>query len=340
MTKRGTIACFGELLLRMTSPGSERFLQSARFDVYVGGAEANVGASLAQFGHQVRMVSTIPNNPLGEGAVAEMRRHGLDVSHVSRAEGRMGMYYLSQGAVRRPSEIIYDRKFSAFDQADPEATDWRAALDGMEWLHLSGVTPAIGASCSQAVLNIAKTASEMGVKVSFDGNYRGQLWAAWDGDGPGVLRQLLECASIAFINERDIGLILQQSFEGDTVADRRKEAFRLAFKTFEKLERIACTTRRQNSVEHHMLSGEIVTASSRVTAQEQDLTGVVDRIGGGDAFAAGVLHAIMSGKDDQYAVDFGVAASAIKHSIPGDINIASVSDVEQAMESDSLDVKR
>lgn len=339
MTKRGTIACFGELLLRMTSPGRERFMQTPRFEVFVGGAEANVGASLAQFGHDARMVSTVADNPLGEAALGELRRLGMDVSRVAKAPGRMGMYFLSQGAVRRPSEIIYDRKHSAFDLAAPDALDWRVSLAGAQWLHLSGVTPAIGPNASAAVLAIAKAAVEMGVRVSFDGNYRGQLWAAWDGDGPGVLRQLLDCADIAFINERDIGLILGQTFTGD-VSEQRKAAFDLAFSTFPRLGRIACTTRRQNSVEHHILSGELVTRDSRVESQEQDLAGVVDRIGGGDAFAAGVLHALLSDRDDQYAIDFGVAAAAIKHSIPGDINRATVADVEQAMSGDSLDVKR
>ncbi len=324
----------------MTSPGAERFLQSARFDVHVGGAEANVGVSLARLGHDVRMISTIADNPLGEGALGELRRHGVDVSRVARADGRMGMYFLSQGAVRRPSEIIYDRKFSAFDMASPDATDWRGALAGTQWLHLSGVTPAIGASCAQAAINVATTAREMGVRVSFDGNYRGQLWAAWDGDGPGVLKQLLDCAEIAFINERDIGLILGVEQDGETLEARRKAAFALAFERFPRLQRIACTTRRQNSVAHHMLSGELVTRSLRVTSLEQDLSGVVDRIGGGDAFAAGVLHALIAGRGDQYAIDFGVAAGVIKHSIPGDFNLAGKDDIEQAMTGESLDVKR
>lgn len=328
------IICFGELLLRLTAPGSERLLQSASLDVCIGGAEANVAVSLANFGHNVEFASVVAANPLGSAALGELRRHGVDTCCVQRAPQRMGLYFLEPGAVRRPSAITYDRAGSAFAEASPERLDWRNILPGAELLHISGVTPAVGPNSAEAAVRAVTMAVECGVPVSFDGNYRALLWEAWNGDGPAILHNILSAATYAFINERDIALILRSRFES------REGAFEAAFETFPKLKAIAATTRQQASVDDQALAGELVMREGRWVSPVHDLPGVIDRIGGGDAFAAGALHGLLTGRDPQYTIDFAVAAGALKHSIPGDFNRVSVAEVEAAMAGGSLDVKR
>ena len=319
----------------MSAPGNERLLQTGQLNVHVGGAEANVGVSLAQFGHDVDMVSTIAANALGDAATGELRRYGVSTDKVSAVAGRMGMYFLSTGAVRRPSSIVYDRAGSAFALAPRESYDWRSLLAGASWLHISGITPAVGAPCTAAALDAVAMASELGVKVSFDGNYRALLWEQWEGDGPAILGQLLSHASLAFINERDLRLI----FGADCPAERA-DAYTFAFERLPRLEMIAATTRDQSSVSDHDLGGELVSRTGRWVSPVHELRGIVDRIGGGDAFAAGVLHGCLSQSDPQQIINFATAAAAIKHSIPGDFNLATVKDVADAMGDGGLDVRR
>ncbi|MBB5519390.1 sugar kinase [Amphiplicatus metriothermophilus] len=339
MARNRAIVCFGELLLRLNAPGRERLLQSQRLDVHVGGAEANVAVSLAQFGHEARFASVVADNALGEAALGELRRYGVDVSPVARASGRMGLYFMASGATRRPSEIIYDRAGSVFAEAGEETLDWPAILDGAGWLHVSGVTPAVGPKPAAAALKAVRTAKECGVKVSFDGNYRAQLWAAWGGDGPAILRRILACADLAFINERDVGLVLGRDFPRDEAG--RRAAFAAAFEAFPGLELIAATRRRQHSVDHHALTAVLATRDGgERRSREWDLSGVVDRIGAGDAFAAGTLRGLIAGHDHRHTVEFAAAAAALKHSMPGDFNIATVADVERALAEDDLDVRR
>ncbi|MBA4339716.1 sugar kinase [Hyphomonas sp.] len=328
------VICFGELLLRLTAPGSERLLQSHALEVCVGGAEANVAVSLANFGHDVNFASVVADNPLGSAALGELRRHNVNTSAVLRAPQRMGLYFLEPGAVRRPSGITYDRAGSAFAEAAPDAIDWTEILPGADVFHVSGVTPAIGQKGADAAIRAVKAANAAAVPVSFDGNYRALLWQAWDGDGPAILREILSAATYAFINERDIALILKSRFES------REGAFEAAFAAFPRLQAIACTTRQQSSVDDQAIAGELVTRVKRWVSPVHELPGVIDRIGGGDAFAAGALHGFITGRDEQYTIDFAVVAGALKHSIPGDFNRVSRSEVEAAMVGGSLDVRR
>lgn len=328
------VVCFGELLLRFTAPGSERLLQSHTLEVCVGGAEANVAVSLANFGHDVSFASIVAANPLGSSALGELRRHNVGTRDVQRSAKRMGLYFLEPGAVRRPSGITYDRAGSAFAEADPDALDWISIFPGADLFHISGVTPAIGAKAADAAIRAVKAANAAGVPVSFDGNYRALLWDAWEGDGPAILREILVSATYAFINERDIALILRSRFES------REGAFEAAFAAFPRLVAIAATTRQQSSVDDQAIAGELVTRDKRWVSPVHELPGVIDRIGGGDAFAAGALHGLITGRDEQYMIDFAVAAGALKHSIPGDFNRVSVSEVEAAMAGGSLDVRR
>jgi 2-dehydro-3-deoxygluconokinase len=337
----GAIVCLGELLIRLSAPDNELLLQTPRLNLHFGGAEANVAVSLSRLGSAARMVSFVPDNALGHAARDELRRYGVDIGNVVFAPGRMGLYFLTPGAMLRPSEVTYDRAGSAFAQAAADAVDWREALRGAGVLHFSGITPALGPNSAAAALRAAKAAREHGVTVSFDGNFRGKLWAAWGGDGPAVLRDLLACADLAFIDDRDIALVLGRKFASTDPSERRREAAQAAFAAFPKLARIASTFRVQRTVDHHELSAVMFTrAGAEFTAPERSLVGIVDRIGAGDAFAAGLLHGLRVRMSDQDALDFAHAAACLKHAIPGDFNLATVTDVKAFLDQDGLDVRR
>lgn len=335
--RAGRIVCFGELLLRLSAPGRERLLQSKSLDVYVGGAEANVAVSLVQFGHDVSFAGTVADNPLGDAAIGELRRFGIRTSGIRRTAGRMGLYFMTAGALQRPSEIYYDRAGSAFALTPPDAYDWDAEMSGAKWAVLSGVTPAIGNDAARCAIAAARAASRAGAGVVFDGNYRGKLWAAWDGDGPAILREIMEYATVAFINERDIDLLLGTSF---AKADDCVEAIDAAFAAFPALQWIACTKRVQDSVDAHELSGAIYGRHDHATSRMYRMSHVVERIGSGDAFAAGVLDGLIRERPLKEVVEFGVAASVMKHSIPGDYSIASRAEIEAILADSGLDVRR
>lgn len=337
------ILCFGELLLRLGAPGRELLLQSPRLEAWTGGAEANVAVSLARLGHAVGMLGTVADNILGEAALGELRRHGVDTSRVRRAPGRMGLYFLTTGAGYRPSEVIYDRATSAFATAPADAYDWPGLLAGASWLHVSGVTPALGANTAQAAVAAMRAARAAGLQVCFDGNFRPKLWASWDADPPAILRQLLLQADIAFVDHRDIDLVLGTVDNAPAQAPEQRiaTAAARAFAAFPQLLRIACTTRSQTSADHHTLGALMSTRDGGVhRIAERALPAVVDRIGGGDAFAAGVLHGLASGMDDADSLRFGHAAACLKHYVPGDFNLCGVAEIEALMHGERLDVKR
>lgn len=336
-----TIICFGELLLRLSAPGRERLLQTPALDVHVGGAEANVAVSLSRFGHRAAMVGVVPDNPLGAAAKTELSRHGVDVSRVRDGDGRMGLYFLEQGAILRPSEVTYDRAGSAFAIADPASYDWQALLQGAQWLHLSGVTPAVGERTARAAIAAAETARQMGVWVSFDGNFRPKLWRQWNGDAPAILRELMARAQIAFADYRDIAVVLGREFSRQDPRERVDEAASAAFDAFPQLEAMACTHRIAHSVDHHTLSAQLCRRRGpSVHAHPLEVAGIVDRIGGGDAFAAGLLHGLIEGMADSDALAFALAAAACKHSLPGDFNLVSAAEVQSIVEANGFDVRR
>ncbi|WP_380877479.1 2-keto-3-deoxygluconate kinase [Sphingomonas sp. DBB INV C78] len=335
----GRTAFFGELLLRLTAPGRELLLQSGRLDVHVGGAEANVAVGLARLGHATRMVSVVPENPLGDVAVTFLRGHGVDCTHVVRGEGRMGLYFLTPGAGLRASEIVYDRSYSAFAMADVDRFDWPALLEGCDRLHLSGITPALGPVMAEAAIRAAEAARAMGLSVSFDGNYRARLWEAWDSDPRAVLTRLVGLADILFGNHRDIALLLDKPFHGDG-PERRREAAEAAFAAFPNLKLIASTARQVVDADHNRIAARIDTPAGAHQTAEVTVTGIVDRIGAGDAFAAGVLHGLAdSGGDMDQAVRTGLALTCLKHSLPGDASLFGRADID-AFLSGEMDVRR
>ena len=338
--RRKRVVCFGELLLRLSSPGRELLLQSPRLDAHFGGAEANVAVSLARFGHDAAMISIVPSNALGEAAVAELRRHGVDTHGVARRAGRMGLYFLTPGAVLRPSEVLYDRADSAFALAAPDTIDWRRVLEGADWLHVSGVTPAVGERAAAAAQRAAQVAAEMNVGLSFDGNYRERLWSQWDGDRATILRELLGKATIAFINEKDVALALGTRFDHPQIMERRRAAAHAAFAAFPQLQQIYSTLRDVQHMQHQDFAGAMFTRNRELHSRSYALHDVVDRIGSGDAFAAGVLHGIIAAYEDQQILEFATAAAALKHSVPGDFNLVRVEDVRQLLDAEGTDVRR
>ena len=336
-----SFVCFGELLLRLASPARELLLQTPRLEVQIGGAEANVAVSLSRFGHRARVASVVPHSPLGDAAIGELRRHGVDTTHVVHGDGRMGLYFLSTGALHRPSEVIYDRADSAFARASAGRFDWPALLKGCDRLHLSGVTPALGAEPAAAALRAARAAREAGIPVSFDGNYRGKLWQAWNGDAPGLLRELMAEADLLFADHRDLEVVLGHTPAQSPPAECFADAAAAAFAAFPHLQRFTSTHRQARSVDQHTLGAWMATRDGALhAAPNHTLDGIVDRIGGGDAFAAGVLHGLHSGRDDAQSLNFGHAAACLKHSIPGDFNLASTADVDALVASGRFDVKR
>lgn len=334
---KGRIVCFGEVLVRLSAPSGEMLLQSPSLQVCIGGAEANVAVSLAQFGHDAAMVSALPDNALGRAARDRLRSHGVDTNAIDFQPGRMGLYFLTPGAVLRPSEIVYDRAGSVFAQADAGMYDWPALLAGAHWLHVSGVSPAIGPGPAQAVLAAMRAARALGVRVAFDGNYRASMWAQQGHDGAAVLLELMREADLAFASERDIALLLKRPELGEVA--RRDEAAAAAFAAFPHLAMLAATVRTQHSVGHQQLSATLHTRSAALASRSYGLEGIVDRIGTGDAFAAGMLHGLQSGWSESDALEFGVAAATWKHAVVGDFNLASEAQI-RAVRDGGLDVQR
>jgi 2-dehydro-3-deoxygluconokinase len=331
----GRIVAFGEIMIRLTAPGAEILLQTPRLDVTFGGAEANVAVALARLGHDTRMVSFVPDNALGRATIDEIRRHGVDCEGMRLATGRMGLYFLTQGAGPRAPEVLYDRANSAFALADPEAVDWARELDGAGWLHLSGVTAAIGKKSSQAAIRCAQEARRLGVTLSFDCNYRAKLWQAWKGDGRKILSEIIGQADVVFGDHRDIGLILGRDFptEGGEAADA-------AFAAFPNLQRLAATRRVQTSADRQDLSAVMHARDASWEAPAMSLTQIVDRIGAGDAFAAGLIHGLRRKLGDEHALKFALATACLKHVTPGDFSLARVEDVEALLSGAGVSVRR
>jgi 2-dehydro-3-deoxygluconokinase len=338
------VVCFGELLLRLAAPGRERLLQTPRLEVCVGGAEANVAVSLARFGHRAAVVGTVADNALGRAAAAELRRQGVETGSLRFAPGRQGLYFLAPGAGQRAAEVLYDRVGSAFATAPPASYDWPTLLAGADWLHVSGVTPALGPEGVAATLAAMRAARAAGLQVSFDGNFRPSLWAAWDADPAAILREVFAEADLAFAGARDFALLLGVPADAGGDGDPEAAFFAAAdhaFAAFPRLQRIAATLRTAGSADAHALGAvQARRGGARGAAAPLAVTGIVDRIGAGDAFAAGILHGALAGLDEDAALRFALAAAVLKHSVPGDFNLVDVAEVEALARGDAVDVRR
>ena len=332
------LLAFGEIMLRLSPPGRELLLQTPKLDVWVAGAEANVATQLAKLGHDIGFASMVPDNDLGRSAVTTLRGHGVDTSGIALGGERMGLYFVTSGSGLRATEVVYDRAWSSFAEAPVSAWNWDTLLAGVDRLHLSGITPALGPVPAEAALAAAKAATGRGIPVSFDGNWRGKLWERWDSNPRAILTDLVAHADLMFGNHRDIALLLGRDFSGDA-EDRRREAAEAAFAAFPRLQTIASTARHVEHVDLHRLSARIDTRAKHVQTEEVVLAGIVDRIGGGDAFAAGVLHGLRSGEDIADVARIGLALAALKHSLPGDASLFRQADIDAYL-SGGLDVRR
>jgi 2-dehydro-3-deoxygluconokinase len=325
------IATFGEIMLRLSSPGKERLFQSPSLVARFGGAEANVAVSLALFGHAARYISVIPGNDIGAAAVVELRRWGVETDHILRQGNRLGIYFGEPGANQLPSKVLYDREHSAMAEARPGDIDWDKALEGVDWLHTSGITPALSQSAADLTLEAVETAKEKGIVVSVDFNYRGKLWK-YGKSAPEVMPEIVKFADVGIGNEDDcqksLGLKADVNIEGGKLDVRAyKKLTADVLERFPSLTKVAITLRESHSADHNTWSAVLRTADKFVAGTRYEITDIVDRIGSGDAFAAGLIHGIDVFPDDEEALEFAIASSCLKHSIPGDFNLVTEKEV-------------
>jgi 2-dehydro-3-deoxygluconokinase len=332
------IATFGEIMLRLSPPGRERLFQTPVLAARFGGGEANVAVSLALFGHSVRYISVIPANEVGDAAVAELRRWGVETGSILRQGERLGLYYAEPGSNQRPSKVIYDREHSATAEARRGDIDWDEALTGVDWFHSTGITPAISASAAELALDSVRAAREKGIIVSLDLNYRGKLWK-YGRSAPEVMREIVRYADIGIGNEED----LQKSLGLKAMAD--VSGGKLEVKTYEKLtadvlekfpnlKLVAVTLRESRSADHNVWSAVLRTREKFLTSEQYEIGAIVDRIGSGDAFAAGLIHGLDVFAEEERALSFAAAASCLKHTVPGDFALISEKEVLSLMKGE------
>jgi 2-dehydro-3-deoxygluconokinase len=333
-----SIAAFGELMLRLSPPGRERLLQSPRLETNFGGGEANVAVSLARFGHSARLISILPDHPLGDAAVGELGRRGVGTSFIVRTGGRLGLYFSEPGSGPRPSEVLYDRDSSAFASAAPGTIDWDQALAGVDWFHTSGITPALSRSAADLTRQALRACRSKGLKVSIDLNYRSKLWR-YGVSAPEVMRDLFAHADLGVANEEDCRLALgfeSAVFGPDGAVDAAavEDLLGRVKAAFPRLEWMAVTLRESRSADHNIWSAALLGRSGFRMGPRREIFPIVDRIGAGDAFSAGLIHGLHAFGSEEEALAFAVAASALKHTIPGDFNLATESEVLAVMSGD------
>lgn len=329
---RGPVVTFGETLLRLSPPGAERLLQSPALHAHVGGAETNVAVGLAQLGTAAAHVTRLPDGPLGDAALQAIRAHGVDVRHVHRAPGRLGLYFLEPGADLRPLRTVYDRAGSAFALLDPRAFDWPAILDGAGWLHLTGITVALGDGPARAAHDAAAAARRLGVPVSVDLNFRPALWAGRTPEP--LVAPLVDGCTALLANPGAVAAMLGLATDG-TPPEPADALARTAERLHARLgcRWVALTQREVRTAGEHAWRAWLRDAcdgTGTLHGSRARLVRVVDRVGGGDAFAAGLVHALLAGEPAPAAVEFAAAAGALKLTIAGDVNRVTAEEVARA----------
>jgi 2-dehydro-3-deoxygluconokinase len=332
----GYVVTFGEVMLRLKPPGFERFLQSPVFEATFGGGEANVAVSLANYGLPVVFVTALPQNALGDSCVGFLKGRGVDTSRIIRAGDRLGIYFLEVGANQRPSKVIYDREGSALASLRAGSVDWRAIMAGASWFHFTGITPAISQDTADLCLEAVSVAKAMGVTVSCDYNFRKKLWR-YGKKAPDIMRQLVSQVDVGIANEEDCQRALGITEEeadwheavgaGQVLPERYKRVCESVLSQFPNLGIQAITLRQSYSASHNGWSACLHNRSEFIVGPEYDITDVVDRVGAGDAFAAGMIYAMNEGMDDRAGLAFATAASCLKHSIEGDMNLSTLDEV-------------
>jgi 2-dehydro-3-deoxygluconokinase len=334
------VITFGEVMLRLETPGHERFLQSPVFGATFGGGEANVAVSLAHFGVDVGYVTVLPQNPVADACLADLRSHCVDTSLVVRDGGRMGIYFLETGANQRPSRVIYDRANSSIAVADPGSLDWDHIFKGASWFHITGITPALSQSAADLSLRAVVSAKENGLTVSCDYNYRKSLWR-YGRQTPEVMAELVRYADVGIGNEEDCQSSLGISVEdidwkrevesGELNPDRYRALCEKVLEAFPNLKYQAITLRESRSADRNLWSACLHNGHDFILSTRYEIVDIVDRVGSGDAFAAGLIFGLVTAMGDEAALDFATAASCLKHSIPGDKNLVSKEEVERLM---------
>ncbi len=323
---------FGEIMLRLKPPNWERFFQSPLLEATFGGGEANVAVGLVRFGLNVAYVSVIPNNSIGDACIRELRRHGVDTTLIVRKGNRLGIYFLEAGANQRPSKVIYDRSHSAIAEAKPGDISWDKVFDGVSWFHISGITPAISLSASELSLEAVKKAREKGITISCDLNFRKKLWK-YGKSAPQVMGELVKYIDIALGNEEDcqksLGVKVDVDVEsGRLQTERYRELTDKVLGLYPNIKKIAITLRESHSANYNGWSAVLNNRKEFFISKKYEIHNIVDRVGGGDSFASGLIYGINNLADDKESLEFAVAASCLVHSIPGDLPLLSVDEVK------------
>ncbi len=323
---------FGEIMLRLNPPVFQRFVQAISFDASYGGAEASVAISLANYGVSSAFVTCLPPNELGQAAIDSVRRYGVDTSHIVRKGDRIGIYFLEIGANQRPSKVIYDRAHSAIAQVQPGTIPWPEVFSGAKWFHFTGITPALSQSAAEVCLEAVKAAKEKKLTVSCDLNYRAKLWKYGKTAGE-VMSELIRYVDIAIGNEEDCEKVFGIKGADVQVAeevspDRYLPVANKLMERFPNLKKVGTTLRGSISASHNTWTAVLYDGKKMYATTKYDITHIVDRLGGGDAFSGALIYSLLKGKSDQEALDFAVAASALKHSIFFDPNLVTVDEVE------------
>ena len=324
------IVTLGEIMLRLSPEGNRRFVQVDSFDVIWGGGEANVAVSCANYGHNAYFVSKLPKHEIGQAAVNALRRYGVNTDFIARGGDRVGIYYCETGASMRPSKVIYDRAHSAIAEAKPEDFDFDAIMEGADWFHWSGNTPAISDAAAELTRLACEAAKRHGVTVSVDLNFRKKLWTTEKAQQ--VMRPLMKYVDVCIGNEEDAELCLGFKPDADVEAgETSAEGYRGIFRAMAEefgFKYVVSTLRESFSATHNGWKAMIYNGTDFYESRRYDINPIVDRVGGGDSFSGGLIHGLLTMSTQGEALEFAVAASALKHTVPGDFNLVSIAEVE------------
>ena len=329
---------FGEIMLRLRAPGHERFFQSNMMEATFGGGEANVAVSLANYGMDAEFFTVLPENDMGSHCINELRRFGVGTGKIQRGPGRMGIYFLENGANQLPSKVIYDRAYSSIALAKSGDVDWDKVFEGVDWFHITGITPAISESAMELSLESVKAAKAKGITVSCDLNYRKNLWK-YGKKACEVMRELAKYIDVAIANEEDVQKALEITVDvnvesGELDRSKYKALGDKVLAAYPNMKMIAITLRESHSADWNGWAACLNDGKTFYESKKYEIRDIVDRVGGGDSFAGGLIYGLNHYEDKQQALEFAVAASCLKHSIIGDFNRVGVSDVEKLMGGD------
>ena len=324
------VITMGEIMLRLSTPNNEKFIQADEFDVNYGGGEANVAVSLANYGHDAEFVTAVPDNEIGECAVAALRKYNVETKHIARCGERLGIYYLESGSSMRPSKVVYDRAHSSISTATEADFNFDEIFEGADWFHFTGITPAVSDAAAELTEKALIAAKKHGVKVSVDLNFRKKLWSSEKAQK--VMTNLMKYVDVCIGNEEDAELCLGFKPDADVEGGKTDaEGYKGIFKAMAKefgFKYVISTLRESFSATHNGWKAMIYNGEEFYESKRYDINPIIDRVGGGDSFSGGIIHGLLTKPNQGAALEFAVAASALKHTINGDFNLVSVEEVE------------